>query len=60
MPLDKSVLLGFLKEVGRELERPVVLVAVGGTGLTLLDARYQQQMSILRSPAAITTFSGTP
>jgi hypothetical protein len=39
MPLDKSALLNFLKEVDKELEVPITLVAVGGTALTLLDAK---------------------
>jgi len=39
MPLDKSALLGFLEEVDKELEEPITLVAVGGTALTLLDAK---------------------
>ena len=39
MPLDKSALFGFLEEVDKELDKPVTLVAVGGTALTLLDAK---------------------
>ncbi|MGD0424903.1 MAG: DUF6036 family nucleotidyltransferase [Candidatus Bathyarchaeia archaeon] len=39
MPLDKSALLNFLGEVDKELETPITLVAVGGTALTLLDAK---------------------
>lgn len=39
MSLDKSSLLGFLEEVDKELETPITLVAVGGTALTLLDAK---------------------
>jgi hypothetical protein len=39
MPLDKSSLLDFLQEVDKELERAITLVAVGGTALTLLDAK---------------------
>ena len=39
MPLDKRALLDFLEEIGKKLERQVTLVAVGGTALTLLDAK---------------------
>ena len=39
MPLDKSALFDFLEEVDKELEAPITLVAVGGTALTLLDAK---------------------
>lgn len=39
MPLDKSELLDFLQEVDKELGRAITLVAVGGTALTLLDAK---------------------
>jgi len=39
MPLDKSVLLGFLEQIDAELNRKITLVAVGGTALTLLDAK---------------------
>jgi hypothetical protein len=39
MPLDKSVLFDFLEEVDKELEASITLVAVGGTALTLLDAK---------------------
>jgi len=39
MPLDKSTLLLDFLEVDKELERPVTLVEVGGTALTLLDAK---------------------
>jgi hypothetical protein len=33
------VLLGFLEEVDKEVERKVTLIAVGGTALTLLGAK---------------------
>ena len=39
MPLDKGALLGFLQEVDKELVAAITLVAVGGTALTLLDAK---------------------
>lgn len=39
MRLVKSALLGFLQEVDKELERAITLIAVGGTALTLLDAK---------------------
>ncbi len=39
MSLDKSTLLDFLEEVDKELEVSITLVAVGGTALTLLDAK---------------------
>lgn len=39
MPLDKRRLLDFLEEVDKELGGPVTLVAVGGTALTLIDAK---------------------
>ncbi len=39
MPLDKRTLLDFLQEVDKELGRSITLVAVGGTALTLLDAK---------------------
>lgn len=37
--LDNRVLLDFLEEVDKELERKVTLIAVGGTALTLLGAK---------------------
>ncbi len=37
--IDSSRLLGFLEEIGRELPHKVVLVAVGGTALTLLKVK---------------------
>lgn len=39
MPLDQSRLVEFLEEVSSGLEAPIVLVAVGGTAMTLLDAK---------------------
>jgi len=39
MPLDREDLLAFLQAVDRELEREIVLVAVGGTAMTLLDVK---------------------
>jgi hypothetical protein len=37
--IDSSRLLEFLEEIGRELPRKVVLVAVGGTAMTLLKVK---------------------
>lgn len=37
--LSSRILLDFLKEVDKELSRSVILVAVGGTALTLLGAK---------------------
>jgi len=37
--IDKSVLIGFLKEVDRRLNRKISLVAVGGTAMTLLGLK---------------------
>jgi hypothetical protein len=39
MPLDKTILIDFLEEIDKELDRPITVVAVGGTALTLLDAK---------------------
>jgi uncharacterized nucleotidyltransferase DUF6036 len=39
MPLDKARLFEFLEEVDSALQRKVVLVAAGGTAMTLLDAK---------------------
>lgn len=39
MPLDKNVLLDFLKILDDELDEKVTLVAVGGTAMTLLDVK---------------------
>lgn len=39
MPLDKSELMGLLAAVDKELERKIVLVAAGGTAMTLLDVK---------------------
>lgn len=38
-PLDSGILLDFLEEVDKELERKVTLIAVGGTALTLLGTK---------------------
>jgi len=37
--IDKSRLLNFLEEIDREMPRQITLVAVGGTAMTLLDAK---------------------
>ncbi len=39
MSLDNTKLLDFLGEVDKELERKIVVVAVGGTAMTLLNAK---------------------
>ncbi len=39
MPLDRSQLMEFLKELEKELERDITLVAAGGTAMTLLDLK---------------------
>lgn len=39
MSLDNTKLLEFLEEMDRELERKIVVVAVGGTAMTLLNAK---------------------
>lgn len=39
MPLNDRVLLDFLEEIDKELEKRITLVAVGGTALTLLGAK---------------------
>ena len=39
MQLDSSALVDFLKEVDKELNRRITLVAVGGTAMTLLRAK---------------------
>jgi hypothetical protein len=39
MSLDSSQLLDFLEEIQDELERKIVLVAVGGTAMTLLGLK---------------------
>jgi hypothetical protein len=39
MSLDNTKLLDFLDEIDKELKRRIVLVAVGGTAMTLLNAK---------------------
>ncbi len=39
MPLDRSRLLGLLQEVDRRLDRKIILVAAGGTAMTLLNLK---------------------
>jgi hypothetical protein len=39
MSIDKSELLGFLAEIDKELDRRIVLVAVGGTAMTVLGVK---------------------
>lgn len=39
MQLDSSTLIEFLKEVDKQLNRRITLVAVGGTAMTLLRAK---------------------
>src|SRR3990170_165132 len=39
MPFDKSILFDFLKALDDELKERIILVAVGGTAMTLLDLK---------------------
>ncbi|MFH1294684.1 MAG: DUF6036 family nucleotidyltransferase [Candidatus Aenigmatarchaeota archaeon] len=39
MPIDRTGLLGFLEAVDKELKRPITIVAVGGTAMTLLGLK---------------------
>ena len=39
MPLDKSGLRGLLTAVDEALERRIILVAAGGTAMTLIDLK---------------------
>jgi len=39
MPLNKKQLLDFLEELDKELEREITIVAVGGTAMTLHNAK---------------------
>lgn len=39
MSLDNTKLLDFLDEIDKQLERKIVIVAVGGTAMTLLKAK---------------------
>ncbi len=39
MPLDRTGLLGLLEEVDVRLDRRIILVAAGGTAMTLLDLK---------------------
>jgi len=39
MQLDKSVLMGLLEQVDKELGMKIKLIAVGGTAMTLLDLK---------------------
>jgi hypothetical protein len=39
MSFDETKLLGFLGEIDKELEHKIVLVAVGGTAMTLLKTK---------------------
>ena len=39
MSLDNTKLLDFLEEIDRELSRKIVIVAVGGTAMTLVNAK---------------------
>ena len=39
MSLDNTKLLDFLDEIDKQLERKIVVVAVGGTAMTLLKAK---------------------
>jgi len=39
MSLDKQQLIDFLEEIEKELKRKIILVAVGGTAMTLLNLK---------------------
>ena len=39
MPLDKHILLEFLEVLEEEISREIIIVAVGGTAMTLLDLK---------------------
>jgi hypothetical protein len=39
MRIDKSALMGLLEALDKELEKPVMVVAVGGTAMTLLGIK---------------------
>ena len=51
MPLDKSALFGFLEEVDKELDRPVTLVAVGGTATLPMSQLGYLGGGVLLNPA---------
>ena len=42
--LDSRVLLDFLEEVDKEMERKITLIAVGGTALTLLGKKIRRKL----------------
>jgi len=50
--LDKKALMDFLEEVDRVLEEDVVLVAVGGTALTLMDTKTSTRDVDFTGPGA--------
>jgi hypothetical protein len=52
MPLDKSGLIALLSEVDGRLDKRITLVAVGGTALTLLDAKPSTLDIDFTGPAA--------
>lgn len=39
MPLEKDKLIGFLEQIDKELGREIILTAVGGTAMTLLNLK---------------------
>jgi len=39
MPCDKSALFDFLSELNENLPKKIILVAAGGTAMTLLDLK---------------------
>ena len=49
--LDTTALLDFLAVVDAELERPIALVAVGGTALTLLGVKPSTRDVDFTAPA---------
>ena len=40
MPCDRSALFDFLSVLNEDLTRKIILVAVGGTAMTLLDLLF--------------------
>ncbi len=47
MPLDNTKLLDFLGEIDKELSCKIVLVAVGGTAMTLVDAKPSTILTLI-------------
>ena len=51
MPISSKQLIDFLEEVGKALDRKVVLVAAGGTALTLYRAKASTRDVDFTGPA---------